>query len=337
MVNTFLLSIIIPVYNVEKYIMKCVSSIIKQINELKENDIVEIIIVNDGTPDNSINIITDYIRQYDFVKVISQENKGLSAARNFGLSNASGKYVWFFDSDDWLNNGSLEPIVLYLKKGLDLCVIGKISIDEEKNILDTYLFHKKHKALELIRDNQFMTQLYIVRRQILQDNDLHFYESIYHEDVEFTPRMLCHINKYCIIDKPIYCYLKRIGSITMGNGLTYNPKRAKDTFLIVKSLDCFRKQLTFSDRKEFSRIISLLMNNVLQDIPNMEKSTIELVRKLFKNNKTYFCHLLKSLNLKYMLEWILFSMFPSNVIEIFSFLKFRKINRKNENTSRTRG
>ena len=325
MVNTSLLSLIIPVYNVEKYIMKCVSSIIEQINELKENHIIEIIIVNDGTPDNSIGIITDYIRRYDFVRVISQENKGLSAARNYGLRNAKGKYVWFFDSDDWLNKGSLALIVQYLRKGLDLCVIGTINIDEENNVLGTYFFQKKHKALELIRDNQFCAQLYIVRRQILQDNNIHFYEGIYHEDVEFTPRMLCHINNYCIIDKPVYCYLKRIGSITMGNGLTYNPKRAKDTFLIVKSLDCFRRQLVFSDKKEISRIISLLMNNVLQDIPNMENSTIELVRNLFNKNKKYFYHLLESLKLKYALEWILFSMFPSNVIEIFYFLKFKRL------------
>lgn len=325
MKDSYLLSIIIPVYNVEKYIMKCVSSILEQILLLQDKDSIEIIIVNDGTKDNSIKIITDYITNFDFVRVLNQENRGLSAARNFGLKNASGKYVWFFDSDDYLNENTLGRIVANLKDNYDLCVVGMQSIDEKNNVLDSYIFRKVHKALDFTKSNNFMAQLYIVRRQILLDNDIFFYEGIYHEDVEFTPRMLCYINNYCIIDKPVYCYLKRIGSITMGNGLTYNPKRAKDTFLIVKSLDCFRSRLAFSDRKEFSRIISLLMNNVLQDIPNMEKSTIELVRNLFKKNKKHFCHLLKAFRLKYALEWTLFSLFPSKIIEIFSFMKFKKI------------
>lgn len=325
MKDSYLLSIIIPVYNVEKYIMKCVSSILEQILLLQDKDSIEIIIVNDGTKDNSIKIITDYITNFDFVRVLNQENRGLSAARNFGLKNASGKYVWFFDSDDYLNENTLGCIVASLNDNYDLCVVGMQSIDEKNNVLDSYIFRKVHKALDFTKSNNFMAQLYIVRRQILLDNDIFFYEGIYHEDVEFTPRMLCYINNYCIIDKPVYCYLKRIGSITMGNGLTYNPKRAKDTFLIVKSLDCFRKRLVFSDRKEFSRIISLLMNNVLQDIPNMEKSTIDLVRNLFKKNKNYFCHLLKAFRLKYALEWALFSLFPSKIIEIFSFMKFKKL------------
>lgn len=324
MKHQFLLSIIIPVYKVEKYIKKCLSSIIEQLNSLTDKNIIEIIIVNDGTPDNSINIINEYVHDLSFVNIISQENKGLSAARNLGLKNANGKYVWFFDSDDWLNDSSLALIVQNLKKGLDLYVIGKQSVDEQNNILDTYIFQKAPQPLKLLRNNQFMAQLYIIRKRILLDNNILFYEGIYHEDVEFTPRMLCYISSYCIIDKLIYCYLKRIGSITMGNGFTYNPKRAKDTFLIVKSLNRFSKKLCFSDRIEFSRIISLLMNNVLQDIPNMEESTIALVRLLFKSNKVYFKYLLSSFRPKYMLEWAVFSIFPSNVIEIFSALKFKK-------------
>ena len=225
--NAYLLSIIIPVYNVEKYIMKCVYSIIEQAKTLKVENAVEILIVNDGTPDDSINIITDYIRCYDFVKVITQENKGLSAARNLGLNNAKGKYVWFFDSDDYLNENSLGLIVRNLDKDFDLYVIGKKSVDEENNVLDTYVFRNAPKLLKLLQDNQFMVQLYIVRRQILFDNQILFYEGIYHEDVEFTPRMLCYIKRYCIIDKLVYCYLKRVGSITMGNGMVYNPKRGQ--------------------------------------------------------------------------------------------------------------
>lgn len=325
MKDSYLLSIIIPVYNVEKYIMKCVSSILEQILLLQDKDPIEIIIVNDGTKDNSIKIITDYISHFDFVKVLNQENRGLSAARNYGLRNATGKYVWFFDSDDYLNDNTLGSIVASLKNSSDLHVIGMQSIDENNKVLESCVFEKVCKPLEFIKSNKFMAVLYIVRRQVLLDNDIFFHEGIYHEDVEFTPRMLCYINTYSIIEKKAYCYLKRLGSITMGNGKDYNPKRANDTFTIVKSLSSFREKLPFADRKIFSRIISLIMNNILQDIPNMNESTMQEVRVLFKNNKGYFIHLLKAFRLKYALEWTLFSLFPSKTIEIFSFMKFKKI------------
>ena len=102
------LSIIIPVYNVEKYIRPCIESIYRQ--GLNENDF-EIILVNDGTPDNSIGVISDILNQHSNIIVLEQENQGQATARNLGLSQARGKHVIMIDSDDLLIDNTLMPIL----------------------------------------------------------------------------------------------------------------------------------------------------------------------------------------------------------------------------------
>ncbi len=97
-------SIIIPVYNVEKYIKKCLDSVFSQ----TDKDF-EVIVVNDGTKDNSMDIV----KKYD-VKIINQKNQGLSAARNLGFEVAKGDYLWFVDSDDWLRDNSLAEVIEYI-------------------------------------------------------------------------------------------------------------------------------------------------------------------------------------------------------------------------------
>ena len=98
--NRILLSIIIPVYNVEKYIHRCLTSCCKQSDA--SLDEYEIIIINDGTPDNSMDVVYNIAKKYSNIVIFNQKNKGLSAARNQGLEIAKGEYVQFLDSDDWL-------------------------------------------------------------------------------------------------------------------------------------------------------------------------------------------------------------------------------------------
>ena len=105
-------SVIVPVYNVEKFIGKCLDSLVNQ--TLKD---IEIIVVNDGTKDNSQEIIDKYVKKYpDKVKSFIKENGGLSSARNFGIEKAKGEYISFVDSDDWLNDDALEKMYNKAKK-----------------------------------------------------------------------------------------------------------------------------------------------------------------------------------------------------------------------------
>ena len=111
------LSIIIPVYNVEKYIEKCLLSCIKQ--DISYED-YEIVVVNDGSPDNSITIVERIAKDYSNIRIINQENQGLSGARNTGMKHAKGNYIWFVDSDDYIEENCLGRIVSYLNGDLDI-------------------------------------------------------------------------------------------------------------------------------------------------------------------------------------------------------------------------
>ena len=103
-----LLSIIIPVYKVEKYIKRCLDSIY---NQRVEEHCFETIVVNDGSPDNSGAIVRQYMAEHINCRLINQENQGLSVARNTGLDHAKGEYIWFVDSDDWLTKDSLSIVL----------------------------------------------------------------------------------------------------------------------------------------------------------------------------------------------------------------------------------
>ena len=115
-----LVTIVVPVYNVEKYLRKCLNSIV---NQTYEN--IEIICVDDGSPDNSINILNEFAQSDKRVKIIRQENQGLSGARNTGINNAIGKYIMFIDSDDWIELNMVELMVNKIEnENLDLVVCG---------------------------------------------------------------------------------------------------------------------------------------------------------------------------------------------------------------------
>ena len=144
--KTIELSIIVPIYNVEKYLRQCLDSIYK-IENIKK----EIILVNDGTKDNSGEIINEYYKKYkEITKVIEQENSGLSSARNTGLKNAMGKYIYFIDSDDYLDNEKFEILFSNVNtKDLDILVGGLNFFYEDTNKIIENKYNKK-----LFRDNE---------------------------------------------------------------------------------------------------------------------------------------------------------------------------------------
>lgn len=229
-----LLSIIVPVYNVEKYIDKCISSIVSQGDAFNE---VQLIIVNDGTKDNSIGIIQSYIDSFSNITLINQENAGLSEARNCGMRYATGEYVWFFDSDDWMPEKCLGRILDVLKKKLSEVFLFQMDIyhDENyhrttyKNVKPVYgcsgadILALSFKAVE----GYVPTQIYIARRDFLVKKDLKFLKGVYHEDMDFCPRLLLSAETASFVDFPTYCYrIRTSGSITTDNSLFFKRKRS---------------------------------------------------------------------------------------------------------------
>lgn len=221
--NMFL-SVIIPVYKVEDYLSYCIESVIGQ--KLKN---IEIILVDDGSPDSCPIICDMYLEKYPFIKVIHKQNGGLSSARNAGINIAMGEYIMFLDSDDWWNSEiNMKNILETVKKHSDIEMFLLTSLDYIDG--DGYYKRKEHENLMKVNTSNIESYYHdllingnlevhagtkILKREFLTKNNLFFKEGIISEDNEWTIRLLRCLNKVEIIDEPIYIYRAgRTGSIT---------------------------------------------------------------------------------------------------------------------------
>ena len=215
-----LLSIVLPVYNVEEYLPRCIKSCENQ--DLQKDD-YELIVVIDGSPDNSIEVAKKYQEIYTNIRVVTRENGGLSAARNTGLKAAEGDYVWFVDSDDYINNDILVAIASQLRENnLDALWLDWQDVNEDGEILPAFAPHAYKNCTNIMSGSQFMADVlsnylyawsFIYRRTFLLSNNLLFTEGMYYEDTDFAFRSLPLIKRIKRYNKVCYNYLQREGSI----------------------------------------------------------------------------------------------------------------------------
>lgn len=269
------LSIIIPVYNVEKYLRACLDSIFNQVGNNPE---YEVIVVNDGSPDNSTAIIDDYSKNYSNIVVINQKNQGLSAARNAGLRIAKGEYVWFVDSDDSITSGAVEYLSKEIEKEkCEVYVFSLIKVFESDgrmlNTNDTFISSKYNKYYNYVADGLFYNRKIhigaspknIFLRKFLFNNNLFFTEGIYHEDMEFFIRVLIYAKRIKPLNVHLYNYLIRSGgSITTSN---ISVKHVNDRLKIINLLNeiCNKvelnsKQIALVNDSVFGLIYELLFD-----------------------------------------------------------------------------
>lgn len=233
-----LVSIIIPIYNVEKYIEQCFTSIYAQ--DISE-DIFEVIAVNDGTPDNSMSIVKTIASQHKNLVIINQENQGLSVARNTGLDHAKGEYIWFVDSDDWLTKDSLsivlDTIISYPKIDVFATVL-MMQYEKNDKAKVEYVPNPKVKSGRdyMFRNNNAnrgACQRYVFKKAFLEKYDLRFMPGVYHEDGEFSNRMLYLADKLMIIPQPVYNYrIRTSGSIMSSRKMKMNDDLVKIFFVL---------------------------------------------------------------------------------------------------------
>lgn len=206
------LSIIIPVYNIEKYLERCINSIITQ-----NTNECEIILVDDGSTDTSSNICDFYSKQYDYIHTIHQINQGLSCARNTGIKNAKGDYIWFIDGDDYIENNALRIILDQISSNSDIYIINHINLYQNSSIEYQISFPCKKiiSGIECLKMNgAIQAWVSICRRDLLIQNSLFFTKGIYHEDFEFSIRLYSLAKTVEHINKPLYYYIcDRNGSI----------------------------------------------------------------------------------------------------------------------------
>lgn len=294
-----ILSIVIPVYNVSAYLKKCVLSCVNQ--DIPE-ELYEIILVNDGSTDNSLELCEQLQQQYTDIKIISQKNKGLSGARNTGLKHAKGEYVWFVDSDDSIEKNSLGDIIKVLDSNIDLVWLGHdvwfngkpVNAFTPKNISNTISgddFFTNHL------DNLFYIWKFIYNRDFLNSNKLFFSEGLLYEDLEFTPRALLKADKCKTIPKIFYHYLIREGSIANNIKL----KNIEDRFFIIEKLNILSNSKVSKQFK--SGLLKTIYNSIDSTIRlaaraniNLSTETLKLISFIGKNNSN---------NTSFKFKWIL--------------------------------
>lgn len=319
--NSVLISIVIPMYNVEKYIERCIVSCQKQ--DIGE-DFFEIIVINDGSTDRSLLIANELARNNKSIRVVNQNNKGLSGARNTGLLEARGEYIWFVDSDDWIEENSLANVCSQCE-GIDVLCLSYRKVFEgnktEKIVCPPIPDSLNGRSLFNTKSFCTPAQFYVFRKEFLLENDLRFYEGIYHEDMEFTPRMLYLARKIKVYEVPVYNYYIRSNSITT----TVNPKRSFDLLKVARSLSNFSSNVkNIEARRTFDYYISICLNNALYYTSGYTKDKIKEFAKTFSKNKDLFRHLSKSRLMKNKLEGLFFTLFPSKSVEIYHLIsKFK--------------
>lgn len=210
-------SFIVPVYNVEKYLSRCLDSLLSQ-----NYQNYEIICVNDGSPDNSSDILQAYQEKHDNISVINQENKGLGGARNTGLQYASGDYVWFVDSDDWIESNALYLLNDFIiKEGSKDMILFDAYRKQQQESVGTLMRASKKKAFEngvdyarclLDGDGLLYAWIKIYKRVLFEKSGFQFSKGFY-EDISEIPFYANYVQTIGYLDKPLYNYFVNDSSI----------------------------------------------------------------------------------------------------------------------------
>ena len=332
------LSVIIPVYNTEKYILRCLKSIIKQKLPKNFSDKIEIVVVDDGSTDNSENIIKafkvreDNNKNFD-IQYYYKKNGGLSSARNFGVEKANGEYILFVDSDDYIDKELFINCLKVLEKDevdykTDLIKFKCIKVNdacEEIERISGPIFEalsgedafNKLYASDIYTDPAW---LYLYNKDFYVSNKFKFEKGLYHEDFGLTPLVIVKANKVTSIDFYGYYYVQTAGSsITRNNDEKKQLKRAYD---LIKHYDNMLEKIKSYDIKDETKnnLKIYYTNSIILEVENIEK--VEEKKKYIKEIKNRkMINNIKARDLKQLIKKILLK------INIELYLKLRKKDR----------
>lgn len=306
-----LISLIIPVYNVEKYLARCLDSCLRQ--NLNEEE-YEIIVVNDGSRDNSLKILNKYADKYPNVILINKLNGGLSSARNAGLKIAKGKLVWFIDSDDWIVENCLRTVCfLFENDDIDMMTfntyyatdIGCRELEAKRRIAQNEILN----GTELYNRGFVYpftgVPFYVYRCSFLKKNNLYFAEGLYFEDWLFTPISYVYCEKCFYLDKPLYYYYMREGSITQSEP---SIKKAEDIIRVAEKLF---DEMVFIKRERtiiIYKSVAYLTKAFYTQWYCLNKVDRRYLREKFSEKKFWMKSILFSRQLKYVVVYMALSM-----------------------------
>ena len=284
------LSLIIPVYNVEQYIARCLQSCLCQPHVTADD--YELVIVNDGTKDNSMQVVEEMLRGFNNATIINQDNQGLSMARNAGLKAAKGEYVWFIDSDDWIEGDCLHEIISRLQETeVDILQLQYRYVYSDGTPSEEHYSTIKgvKQSKDWFAQNDYYTAVpfMVYRKSLLQEHSIQFYPNIYHEDSEFKPKVVYLSNTCASYDKVAYNYFKgNAGSITS----TLKLKNGVDLFTVMNSLETFvnEHKVTGVCRRGFYTQIGYAMKTVLRTLYLVNDKESAMLKQMMKDNRHLF-------------------------------------------------
>lgn len=290
------ISVIVPVYNVEQYLDKCLQSLQKQ-----NFDSYEVILVDDGSTDSSRKVAEHYANSYsEIFTLVCQENKGLSGARNTGMGYAKGKYLCFVDSDDYVEENFLRKLYESMKENdADLVFCAFRSVDEQGNTIRNIFEHGFEEGTSyalvdrtdlLLTQNAAWNKLY--KKEIIDKYNLQFTPGVWYEDLRFVKKYMLFASKFAYCNSVLYNYLIRQGSIMNSMGSKRNVE-------IIDALDevmqFYKEQQVlekYFDEIEFLAIDHMYISTLVRLLRAKDKEQFRIVNKAFlerfpsyKNNK----------------------------------------------------
>ncbi|QAA21556.1 glycosyltransferase family 2 protein [Sporolactobacillus terrae] len=310
------ISIIIPAYNAAKQISKCLDSIIFQTNRPD----IEVIVVDDGSTDSTLSILNRYAKQYKYITVYQQKNQKQSAARNNGLKRANGKYIMFFDSDDFLEDNMLSSMYQAIEKGKnDLCICGikkifnnrieletKSCLKNSSDYLADYLTH--HKEMDVGLWNK------IFKKDIIDEYNLILENGNFFEDTLFVFKYLCHVRSEIVfIEKPLYNLMKRENTTTT----KYTPEIEYFSCLLVRKISSYLNKMHLKNYQDYlntlftRNIIHVIHHNMKFNQVDKEKNISRLVSEINLKSFKYLPRNYKIALLALKINWSLYEKFYS--------------------------
>ena len=313
------LSIIIPAYNAALYIGKCIKSCEKQ--DLSQ-DVYEIIVVDDGSTDNTKDCVGHLQKDFNNIIYIYQGNARQGTARNNGLKHAHGKYIWFVDADDWIEDNCLCRIIDRIESN-NLTALAVRHAKYYGNKLKLWPALKEGKIKSgkevLIDRDLLVSPTYCIwNKEYLLNNHLFFLERLFHEDTEIYPRMYYYAERVGFLNRVCYYIFESSNSTTRSS----SPQRAHDVITVVHYLQQFCEHIEQKDVQEAVRqYICATINSSLYNSLSMKVDDIKDLNMHWAENKCLFNNLIKCDVWKYRIEGLLFKLFPKHVVLIYKLMQ----------------
>lgn len=260
----FRLSVLVPVYNVEPYLERCVRSIENQ--DIDKED-YEVLLINDGSTDDSLAIANKLAEEFSNILVYSKPNEGLSATRNYGIDHANGKYIMHVDSDDYLVENTIGKVLEVAEnEQLDLCFfdaksskgnyLGRQSFDLYKVYTGEFVLLHRMKVGAVWKN--------IYSHDFLKRVNIRFYGNISHQDVEYNYRLYSFVEKLMFTDVCVYVYNVENDSITRTRDIQKMEKKEFDNLMVISNLIQFSQTAEISN--ELKSFLKKQMNSILVSI-----------------------------------------------------------------------